>query len=488
METNKTHKQVFWFTIINYVGAAIGVISTVFIYPYDKEFLGIVRYVDSIAQMLFPVMVFGGAQALIHFYPSLTEQNKSQLFKYGIITVLGVSLAILALILFGKTFVDWENYKYLFYAFPLAFSLAFVELFRRQATNIEKLEIPTLYEKIIPKVTLPIIFLLLICEHLNRISGLVAFIGSYFILLFLMAMYVFRHFRLHSGYNFKSLFREVSKKEYYKYSFYSFLGSFGSLLAFRIDAFMIPEFLSFEANGTFNIGVALATSLAIPALGMFTIYAPKISAYLKNDGIIELGKKYIETAKLLFFIGAILYTSVVLGIDSFFKMLPTYDKLVDSIPIIMLLGFNVLFNMSTGFNSEIISYSRYYKFNIIAIFLLSTLNICLNLFFLTQTNLGIIGVAYASLIAMISFNCFKLIFIYKKFGILPFDKNYLKLIGMVGLVFFVCYLLPENTNTILNLFLKVGINASVIIFITYKMKWVYSLNYWVDTFIKPDKQ
>ena len=65
-------------------------------------------------------------------------------------------------------------------------------------------------------------------------------------------------------------------------SFFSFLGSFGSILAFRIDAFMIPEFLSFEANGTFAIGMALATSLAIPAAGVFAIYAPKISAYLKN--------------------------------------------------------------------------------------------------------------------------------------------------------------------------------------------------------------
>ncbi|WP_100616280.1 lipopolysaccharide biosynthesis protein [Confluentibacter citreus] len=488
MKGNRTHKQVFWFTIINYVGAAIGVISTVFIYPYDKEFLGVVRYVDSMAQMLFPIMVLGGAQALIHFYPALTEQNKNQLFKYGIVTILGLSLAILAILLFGKTFVDWENYKYVFYAFPLAFSLAFVELFKRQATNIEKLEIPTFYEKIIPKLSLPIIFLLLISEHLDKISALIAFIGSYFILLLLMAMYVFRHYKLHSGYNFKSLFSEVPKKEYYKYSFYSFLGSFGALFAFRIDAFMIPEFLSFEANGTFNIGVALATSLAIPATGMFAIYAPKISAYLKNDGIVELGKKYIETAKLLFFIGAILYTDVVLGIDSFFKMLPTYDKLVDSIPIIILLGFNVLFNMSTGFNSEIISYSKYYRFNIIAILILSILNIFLNLFFLTQTNLGIIGVAYASLIALISFNCSKLIFIYKKFGILPFDKDYLKLIGMVSVVFVLCYILPENSNTILNLLIKVGLNTCIIIFITYKMKWVYSLNYWLDRFIKPYKQ
>lgn len=488
MKESKTHKQVFWFTIINYIGVIIGVISTVFIYPYDKEFLGVVRYVDSISQMLFPVMVFGGGQALIHFYPALSEHNKNQLFKYGIATILGISLLILVILIIGEGVIKWDNYKYVFYAFPLAFCLAFVELFRRQATNIEKLEIPTLYEKIVPKLSLPIIFLLIIFEHLDNISALTAFIGSYFVMLMLIVVYVLRHYKLHGDYNFSSLFKEVPKTEYYRYSFYSFLGSFGALFAFRIDAFMIPEFLSFEANGTFNIGVALATSLAIPATGIFAIYAPKISAYLKNDGIEELGKKYIETAKLLFFIGAILYTSVVLGIDSFFRMLPTYDKLVDSIPIIMLLGFNVLFNMSTGFNSEIISYSKYYRFNIIAILILSVLNILLNLFFLTQTNLGIIGVAYASIIAMISFNCSKLIFIYKKFGIIPFDHNYLKLIVMVGLVFLVSYLLPENPNVFLNLIFKVGLNIGVIVLVTYKMAWVYSLNYWVDKLIKPDKQ
>lgn len=488
MKGSKTHKQVFWFTIINYVGAAIGVISTVFIYPHDKEFLGMVRYVDSLAQMLFPIMVFGGAQALIHFYPALSERNKSQLFKYGIVTILGFSLIILAVLLLGRSFIDWENYKYVFYAFPLGFSLAFVELFRRQATNIEKLEIPTLYEKIIPKVSLPIIFLFIIAEHLSNMTALMAFIGSYFMMLLLIATYVFKHYKLHGDYNFSSLFAEVPKKEYYRYSFYSFLGSFGALFAFRIDAFMIPEFLSFEDNGTFNIGVALASSLAIPATGLFAIYAPKISAYLKNNSFEELGKKYIETAKLLFFIGAILYTSVVLGIDSFFRLLPTYDKLVDSIPIIMLLGFNVLFNMSTGFNSEIISYSKYYRFNIVAILVLSVLNISLNLFFLTQTDLGIIGVAYASIIAMISFNASKLLFIYKKFGILPFDKDYLKLIVVVGSAFSLCFILPENSNTILNLLIKVGLNMVMIISITYKMAWVYSLNYWVDKLINADKQ
>ena len=81
MQDTQSHKQAFWFTITNYLGVAIGLISTVCIYPYDKAFLGIVRYVVSFAQMLFPLMAFGGSQALIHFYPSLSEDHKKQLFK-----------------------------------------------------------------------------------------------------------------------------------------------------------------------------------------------------------------------------------------------------------------------------------------------------------------------------------------------------------------------------------------------------------------------
>ena len=463
-------------------------VSTVFVYPYDKAFLGLVRYVDSIAQLFYPFMVFGGAQALIHFYPSLSEQNKKQLFKYSIFTILAISVLILIVLVLVNPFMGWGNYRYLFYAFPIGVSIAFTELFKRQATNIERLEMPTFYEKIIPKVALPAIFGLLIFGYLNEANGLMAFIGAYIVMFVLIVVYVLKHYRLNSGFNFKSLFREVPKNEYYKYSFYSFLGSFGAFLAFRIDAFMIPEFISFEANGTFNIGVALATSLAIPATGMFAVYGPKVSALIKTGDYVELGKKYVEVAKTLFFIGAILYASIVLGIDSLFKMLPTYDKLIDSIPIIFLLGANVLFNMSTGFNSEIISYSKYYRFNIVSILVLAVLNVFLNLYFLTTTDLGIVGVAYASLISMVSFNCLKLGFIYRKFGLLPFDMVYLKLVFMVSLVFIAFYSIPENPNVILNLFLKAGLCSAVIMLIAYKMKWVYSFNYWVDKLLKLGKQ
>lgn len=480
MQENNSHKQAFWFTIINYVGIVIGVISTIFVYPNDKEFLGIVRYVDSIAQILFPILVFGGAQALIHFYPDLTEANRKQLFKYGIRTILGISLIVLTFLLLGNYFITWNNYYYVFYAFPIAFSLAFVELFKRQATNLQKLSIPTFYEKIIPKLALPFIFVLLLSGYLDVINSLIAFIISYFILLILLTIYLFRQYKMNMNLDFTSLFSQISKKDYYKYSFYSFVGSFGSFFAFRVDSFMIPEFLSFEANGTYSIGVMLASALAIPATGMYAIYAPQVSALIKSGNIKVLGEKYIETSKLMFFIGALLFGCIVLGIDSLFQLLPTYDKLADSIPIIIILGLNVLFNMSTGFNSEIISYSKYFQFNIISVLALVVINVSLNVYFLTQTNLGIAGVAYASLIAMTLFNSFKLYFIYSKFGILPFDKKYAQLFLIISMITLTLYKLPEFSNNLMNLTTKVSLNFVLILFITYKLKLVFSLNFWLD--------
>ncbi|ALJ04821.1 hypothetical protein APS56_06660 [Pseudalgibacter alginicilyticus] len=480
MSSNNEQKQVFWFTLINYLGIVIGIVSTIFIYPNDKEVLGIIRYVDAIAQLMFPIMLFGAGQALIYFYPSVSEESQKKLFKYAIVTILGISTVLLLLLILGNYIISFENYKYIFYAFPLAFAIAFIELFKRQATNLKKLSVPTLFEKIIPKVALPIIFLLLLSGYLEVMDGLLAFIASYFIIVALLMLYVFKHFSINLDFSFKSLFAQIVKKEYYRYSFYAFLGSFGSFLAFRLDVLMIPEFITFEANGTYSIGVVLASVIAVPASGIFAIYSPLISEYLKKNSIVELGRKYTENAKLLFFVGAVLYGAIVLGIDSLFQLLPTYDKLVDSIPIIMILGANVLFNMSTGFSSEIISYSKYYRVNIMLLFVLVFINICLNLYVLTQTDYGIAGVAWASLIAMGLFNSIKLYYIYIKFKILPFDKGYLQLFLIVLLIGIGVYFMPEAESNILNLLVKSGVFCVLTVLVVYRLKLVYSLNYWVE--------
>jgi O-antigen/teichoic acid export membrane protein len=213
---------------------------------------------------------------------------------------------------------------------------------------------------------------------------------------------------------------------------------------------------------------------------MFALYAPIVSNHLKSESFAELQKKYVEVAKLLFCIGALLYCCVFIGLEDLFRLMPTYDKLKDSIPIVFILGFSVLINMATGFNAEIITYSKYYRFNLIAVCILIVLNIALNVYFIYELNLGIVGVAYASFISITLFNISKLVFIYKKFRLFPFDKGFLIMGAIFILSTGVIYSLPDTENHLVNLVCKTGLSLTINLIAIYKLRLVFQINQWTD--------
>ena len=480
MEGKASSKQVLLFAAINYLGTAIGILSSILIYPQNKELYGYIGYIDGLAQLLFPIMVLGASHALIKFYPALDEEKRKQLFNYSIVSVSFISLIVLGGIAVYSEVVTDANSHLLYIAFPIAVSLAFVELFRKQAQDLQKLAVPTFYEKIIPKIVLPLLFLLFLGNVIDIFGSLVYYACCYVLIFVLTGFYIFNHYKPGFNYKFKTLFGQISRKDYFRYSLYAFAGSMGSLLAFRIDSILIFNLISESENGTFKIGSNLASALQIPAIGMFALYAPIISGYLKSENFAELQMKYKEVAKLLFFIGAILFSCIFLGIEDLFRMLPTYDNLKGTIPIILILGFSVLINMATGFNGEIINYSKYYRFNLIAILLLILVNVGLNLYFIYYTGLGIIGVAYASLIAMSLFNISKLVFIYKKFRLLPFDMSFIKLTTVFILSGVAIYLLPDTGSHIINLVYKTGLSLMINCIVVYRLRLVYQVTEWID--------
>lgn len=486
MEQKSNHtieNQAFWFSVINYLAIAIGVVSTFFLYPYDLDFIGKIGYIDSLAQMIFPFLVFGGTHTLIRYYPVLTNENRFQLFKYSSRTILFISFFIGLLLIFVDFFVSWDLYIYLYYSFFLAVAMAYIELLKRQAANLQRISVPAFYDKIIPKIALPLVLVLFLFKISSEENAIFLYLFFYAFLVFLLFSYIKKHFTVSRVGSFQKLFSQIEKKEYFKYSFYAFVGSFGSFLAFRLDGFMIPLFLDFEMGGIYKVGVNLASALAIPSVGLFTLYAPKVATYIEKGEWKELQNKYSETAAFLFFVGAFVLGGVVVGIESFFKLLPQTDKLLKALPIIYILGANVVVNMGTGFNSEIISYSNHYKFIMKAILVLVFVNIGLNYVVLTHTSMGLLGVALATFVSMSLFNVCKLLFIYKKMRIQPFTKKYIRLIVIQLTIILVVYSFPDLNNLWLNFFVREIAFVAFTILIVYKLKTVYLLNNWIDKII-----
>ncbi|WP_278036402.1 hypothetical protein [Flavobacterium nitratireducens] len=95
MQNKADHRQAFFFTLINYVGILIGIFSTLFVYPKNKEMLGIFRYIESLAQILFPIMLLGVSQVLIKFGPKLDNHQEKQLFNYSVLSILFMSVLVL---------------------------------------------------------------------------------------------------------------------------------------------------------------------------------------------------------------------------------------------------------------------------------------------------------------------------------------------------------------------------------------------------------
>ena len=476
MDTKFSSKQALWFTLINYFGVLIGTVSTLFIYPYNLELFGIIGYIDGFAQILYPVMVLGASTALLNFQPKLNDLLQRKLFSYSMISI--VWMVFLCAI--GVSVVYWfdrlENKQYFIYGFFIAICLAYVDLFKRQATNLQKLSVPTFYEKIIPKISLPLAFVSILYCGFSQAQGLIFYTVSFAMMLLATGFYLFKYFKPVYTLNYKDLFQEIPKKQYYQYSLYAFSASLGSFFAFRIDSLMIPEFISNAANGDFKLGVNLANTLMIPAAGVFALYSPLISESLKKNDLSVLKIKYADVSKNLFFIGILLYGCVLLGMNDFFKILPTADKLIPVLPILYILGGNVVLNMATGFNTEIIAYSKYYRFNLIAILILAVLNVGLNYYVLTQTNYGIIGVAWASFFAMMVFNLTKLWFIYRKFNILPINAHYIKTIASSFILLLIAYFLPLNVFGIFAFVVRCAFFALAFMLLIYKTGWVQEFN------------
>ena len=485
---SNSYQELFYYTLINYAGIAIGIIANLFLYPKNKEVIGLYRFIEGIAYVLYPIFVFGTSQALINFNPKLNAFFRQQLFVYCMYTILSICIVFfLGVYIFSLT--PYFNVSTtLYFSFSIAFCMAIIELLKKKAALAKKLIFPTLCDTLIPRLALPILFILMFQKIISVQQSISLYVLSFGLILISISLYLRKYLRNFFQTNFKDLFQNIEKSKFYSFSLYAFAGSLGTIFAFRLDSIMIPLFLSMEENGSFSIAVSLVSAIAIPATGLFALYSPIISNYFSSNDLTELNLKYKEISIFLFFIGVLLYGCLFLGIENLFLLLPTGKTLMQSVPLILILGITILINMGTGFNSEIITYSNKFRFNLVAILILVLLNVFLNILFLYYLKQGIESVAIASLISMTVFNLVKLVYIYKKFNLWPFDYKYLILvISSAAVVTFINFI-PDTISLLFNLVAKISLFLLLNLVLIYRLNLVMQYNFLINRFFAKMKQ
>ncbi len=469
-------RQGFKYSLIGYFGFLLGTISAIFIFPYDMEFYGKLRYILPTAEMLLPIVVFGLSFSNIKFFHKTQKDGKNQNLLSLSLVGIGINFLIFSALFFSffyffPQFKSLELWKMKKLILPLILVMALSAVFNKYISNFKRIAIPNIFENLFPKIANLGAFCLFFFLGVSE-KGSYGFFLAMFILSFVgYFFYANKLEKIQPDFSTDYIKKDNLWKEILNYSFYGFLGNIGNYIAFRVDNFMIGEFLNFEENGVYSIILSILSFILIPQMGLFNISAPIINKTIAEGEFEELDRFHKKTSLTLFFLGAVLFSCILVGFPYLTTFIKNGDQLQQAEPVIWILGIAMIFDLATGFNGHIISLSKYYRFNIVVMLFLAITTVVLNYLFLTKTDFGIIGIAIATAISLTLFNLIKIYFNYWKFRVFPLTIEMMFILIICTSAITLAIMLPITNSNLINLLYKPAFVLAVIFGANHVMKF-----------------
>lgn len=444
-------KKSIHFSTVNFAGVLVGMLSTLFIYPLSREAYGLARFFIDFAWLMYPLVLFGMDSVSLKYFPKFKSDpvTSRSFLSFLLVNVLVISLVFVSVVwIFGDHLTHWldDNLgmrfhedplieQYLWILVPMVFFTGISMLFNRYFSSFHKITFPAILLNLI-KVTTPI---LVLAYYLNWAGiwiipyGVLLNFGLVFIicLIYLQVIGEFKFSLNFSGYGGKK-YREI-----FSFSMYSLFASLGTLIAFRIDTVMVGALLNLDLTGEFGIAATIAQTIAIPTNAIITVAAPVISMAWAQQDMAQIQNIYRKASNNLLIPGLMIYSGMWACVDHLFAIMPNSETFQDAKWVVLLLGAAKVIDMATSVNNEIISYSKYYRFNFYAVAILAVSNVIFNLLFIKE--FGIVGAALATVLSLFLYNMGKLIFIQVKFNMQPFNISTLKLIGIALMSYLVVF-------------------------------------------------
>lgn len=152
--------------------------------------------------------------------------------------------------------------------------------------------------------------------------------------------------------------------------------------------------------------------------------------------------------------GGLLFCGIIANLENLMNLLP--EAYAGGAAVIIVIASANLFDMATGLNGAIILNSKHYRFDLYSTVFLIIITVILN--YLLIPLYGILGAAIGTASAIFSYNLLKVIFVWIRFSMQPFDWQ----IGWVFGVGILVLVLSSQVGTIGNIYLDIFIRSTVI--------------------------
>ena len=437
---SKITQQSIQTTIFSYIGVVLGYINVLWLYPYalDATELGTFRTIQDLGLLFVPFAQLGVGHGITRFFPKL-EQNQSAFLSYSLaFSFLG--FIIVSLIFFGfqdqliglfsansPEVVNFLGIVLLITLFALLSSV--LDAYSR---SYLKVAIPTFFREVFLRLLTSIlvgVYLLGWIDFSQVMQGLVAVYG---LALCGVLTYLFWLGKIQLDFNWHH-FPPGFRSSFIRFSLVTFLATAASTLIMKIDSIMVSSMVSLEANAIYSIAFYMALVVELPRRAISQVAMPVIAAHFAKNQIQAINGLYRQISDRQLYICLLLFALIWCNIDSIYHFVPNREIYQAGKWVVFYIALGKIFDVAFSVNSEILVFSRYYRFNLVLTIAMSVLIIAVNYWLIPI--FGIEGAAIGSAAVMLSFNLVKYFYLKLRLQLDPFSRETLKIL-LVGLAVF----------------------------------------------------
>ena len=468
-----------------YLGFGIGAVNTLFLYTnfLTPEYYGLVGFLLSAANLIWPLMAFGVHNTLVKFYSSYDSQTeKDKLLSVILLLPLGISLilGVLGYFLYGlllEYFAEGNELvqPYIWMIFAIAVATAYFEVF----FSWSKLHLKTVFGNFMKEVfhracvssLLVAVYLdFLSVEHFVYLISLVFISRSIIMGFYAFGIYVPKlHFHF-----------PKNKSSILKYSALILIAGSVAVVLLDLDKVMIERFLPIEMVAVYGIAVYISSVIAVPSRAMHQITYPMTASLLNKKDKEGLKQLYQKSSLTLLLVSGLIFLWITTNVRQLYELVPDVYQI--SYSIVILISCAKLYDNLLGNNNSILFNSDYYRLVLGIGVLLAISAFLFNLFLIPE--LGLLGAALATFLAFALYNTTKLIIVQKKFKIQPFTRQTFYGILIIILYFFLFYFWDFSLHPVLNIILKSLLLGALYLVSIFSLKLSPDINNLILKFLR----
>jgi O-antigen/teichoic acid export membrane protein len=448
-------RQGFKFTVVTYVGVALGALNILVLFPglLDSSEIGLRELLIGMSLGLAYFAQLAMNNVMVRFYPWFKDESRQDngLLLLSLLISLGGYLLISSLFyFFTPVFVKIFEAKaslvleYLWAILPLTAFSMLNTLLENWARLQLRISVPALIRELILRLIQTAIVLLYGYNYISFYEFILAFIGSYAFNALLLVLYVRSLGVLYLNPSFIRVPVKL-RKEMAIYAVWMLIGGAGVIINERIDGLMLAWLAGLSYTGIYAISFFIATIIEMPRRGVSQLAGTLVAKHWKDGDFQAMALIYKQSSLNQIILGGTIFIGIWANIDALFELIPNGEVYSQGKYVVFFIGLARLVDMANGVNNEIIQNSPHYRFNLISILFLGVISFTTNYYMIPIY--GLTGAAAGSTISIVLFNTLKGGFIWTKLRIQPFEKRSVYALFLLAIVLGLSYLIPQFSKS-----------------------------------------